>query len=87
MTKFINFVKNVFGFIFRFTAASVITMSIILNVVLIKEHMDNNAIKENTKSVNLFSHTISWSEKTETEDNKVIDLLDNIIEEVEYRLG
>ena len=87
MEKIINFVGNVFGFIFRVAVAAVITISIILNVVLIKEHMNNNAIKENTKSVNLFNHTVSWSEKTEKEDNKVIDLLDNIIEEVEYRIG
>ena len=87
MKKVINFGKNVLGFVFRFTAAAVVTLSIILNVVLIKEHIDNRNLKENTKSVNLFSHTISWSEKTEPEDNKVIDLLDELIEEVKYRLS
>ena len=82
-----NFVKNIFGFIFKLTAAAVIAIIIILNVGLVKEHLDNKALKENTKSINLFNHSVSWSERVEPSENKIVDLFDELIEEVEYRLG
>lgn len=82
-----NFIMNLFGFIFKLTAAAVIAIIIILNVGLVKEHFDNKALKENTKSINLFNHSVSWSERVEPTENKIVDLFDEIVEEVEYRIS
>lgn len=81
-------IKNFIGTIFCIIGASAIVLSIMLNVILIKDHMRNRNLKENTKSINAFKHTISWvSDDKKEEEDEMITWLDEMIDKMEAKMN
>lgn len=80
--------KNLFSTIFCIIGTATMVLSIMLNVILIKDHMRNRELKENTKSISAFKHTISWvsNDKKEDED-EMLKWLDNLIDEMEAKFN
>ena len=81
-------IKNFIGTIFCIFGVAAIVLSIMLNVILIKDHMRNRELKENTKSINAFKHTISWvSDDKKEEEDEMVTWLDNLIDEMEAKFN
>lgn len=83
-----KFLSNSFKVITTFIGMAVVIVSLVLNVVLLKEHIENREKAENTKSFNVFTKTISFSDREEPEkEDDGIKLLNEILDEIEYRLN
>lgn len=81
-------IKNFISTIFCIVGASAMVLSIMLNVILIKDHMRNRDLKENTKSINAFKHTISWvSDDKKEEEDEMITWLDEMIDKMEAKMN
>jgi hypothetical protein len=90
MEEFImkKFLTKSFQVVTTFIGVAVVIVSLALNVVLLKEHIENRAKSENTKSFNVFTKTISFSDREEPEEEDAgIKILNEVLDEIEYRLS